>query len=317
MNTTQKYSPEVRERAVRLVFEHQAEHESQWAAIISIANKIGCTAETLRKWVRQAERDQGKRAGLTSSQRERLKQLERENLELKRANEILRKAAAFFAQAELERPTEVMMAFIDQHRSEYGVEPICRQFLISPSTYYQHKAREAEPGRLPPRVRRDAELSREIRRVWEENFQVYGARKVFGQLGREEITVARCRVERLMRRVGLQGVVRGSKHRTTISKDVADRPADLVKRQFIATRPNQLWVADFTYVGRWSGFVYVAFVIDVFARRIIGWRVARSMHTDLVLDALEGAVVSLRSHRGGASQRPRQGSISRFVTRSG
>jgi transposase-like protein len=127
MNTPQKYSPEVRERAVRLVFDHQAEDESQWGAIISIANKIGCTAQTLRKWVRQAERDQGKRAGLTSSQRERL--------ELKRANEILRKAAAFFAQAELERPTEVMMAFIDQHRAEYGVEPICRQLPISPSTY--------------------------------------------------------------------------------------------------------------------------------------------------------------------------------------
>jgi putative transposase len=182
-----------------------------------------------------------------------------------------------------------MMAFIDQHRSEYGVEPICRQLPISPSTYYQHKAREAEPERLPPRVRRDAELSREILRVWDENFQVYGARKVFGQLGREEITVARCTVERLMRRLGLQGVVRGRKCRTTVSKDGADRPADLVKRQFIATRPNQLWVADFTYV-TWSGFVYVAFVIDVFARRIIGWRVARSMHTDLVLDALEQAL---------------------------
>jgi putative transposase len=185
-----------------------------------------------------------------------------------------------------------MMAFIDQHRSEYGVEPICRQLPISPSTYYQHKAREAEPECLPPRVRRDAELSREIRRVYEENFQVYGARKVFGQLGREKITVARCRVERLMRSLGLQGVVRGSKRRTTISKDGADRPADLVKRQFIATRPNQLWVADFTYVATWSGFVYVAFVIDVFARRIIGWRVARSMHTDLVLDALEQALWS-------------------------
>jgi putative transposase len=185
-----------------------------------------------------------------------------------------------------------MMAFIDQHRSEYGVEPICRQLPISPSTYYQHKAREAEPERLPPRVRRDAELSREIRRVWEENFQVYGARKVFGQLGREKITVARCTVERLMRSLGLQGVVRGRKCRTTVSKDGVDRPADLVKRQFIATRPNQLWVADFTYVATWSGFVYVAFVIDVFARRIIGWRVARSMHTDLVLDALEQALWS-------------------------
>jgi putative transposase len=183
-----------------------------------------------------------------------------------------------------------MMEFIDQHRSEYGVEPICRQLPISPSTYYQHKGREAEPERLPPRVRRDAELSREIRRVWEENFQVYGARKVWRQLSREGASVARCTVERLMRRVGLQGVVRGRKCRTTVSKDVTDHPADLVKRQFIARRPNQLWVADFTYVATWAGFIYVAFVIDVFARRIIGWRVTRSMHTNLVLDALEQAL---------------------------
>ncbi len=183
-----------------------------------------------------------------------------------------------------------MVSFIDQYRTEYGVEPICAQLPIAPSTYYEHKAREAEPARLPPRIRRDADLTPEIRRIFEENFQVYGARKVWRQLGREDISVARCTVERLMRSLGLQGVVRGSKRRTTISKEAADRPADLVKRQFIATRPNQLWVADFTYVATWAGFVYVAFVIDVFARRIIGWRVARSMQTDLVLDALEQAL---------------------------
>jgi putative transposase len=298
MNTAQKYSPEVRERAVRMVFEHQGEYESQWAAIISIASKIGCTSETLRKWVRQAERDQGKRAGLTSSERERLKELEREVQELKRANEILRKAAAFFAQAELERPTEVMVSFIDQHRAEYGVEPICEQLPIAPSTYYEYKAREAEPERLPPRVRRDAEISHQIQRVWDENFQVYGARKIFRQLSRDGLAVARCRVERLMRRVGLQGVVRGSKRRTTISKQVADGPADLVNRRFAAIRPNELWVADFTYVATWAGFVYVAFVIDVFSRRIIGWRVAHSMRTDLVLDALEQALWARSGAKG-------------------
>jgi putative transposase len=191
-----------------------------------------------------------------------------------------------------------MISFIDQHRSQYGVEPICAQLPIAPSTYYGHKARAAEPELLPPRVRRDAELSPEIRRVYDENFRVYGARKVWRQLGREQITVARCTVERLMRSLGLQGVVRGKKCRTTISKDQASYPADRVKRQFTATRPNQLWVADFTYVATWSGFVYVAFVIDVFARRIIGWRVARSMQTDLVLDALEQALWSRSGAKG-------------------
>ena len=191
-----------------------------------------------------------------------------------------------------------MVAFINQYRGEYGVEPICAQLPIAPSTYYEHQARAAEPELLPPRLRRDAKLSSEIRRVYDENFQVYGARKVWRQLGREQITVARCTVERLMRSLGLQGVVRGKKCRTTIGKDQRAYPADRVKRQFTATRPNELWVADFTYVATWAGFVYVAFVIDVFARRIIGWRVARSMRTDLVLDALEQALWSRSDAKG-------------------
>jgi transposase InsO family protein len=192
----------------------------------------------------------------------------------------------------------MMVSFIDQHRAEYGVEPICAQLPIAPSTYYEHKARQAKPERLPPRVRRDAEISDEIRRVYDENFQAYGARKIWRQLGRERVAVARCTVERLMRRLGLQGVVRGAKRRTTISRDQPEYPADLVKRQFTAVRPNQLWVADFTYVATWAGFVYVALVIDVFSRRIIGWRVARSMHTDLVLDALEQSLWSRSGAKG-------------------
>jgi putative transposase len=183
-----------------------------------------------------------------------------------------------------------MIEFIDQHRAEYGIEPICEQLPIAPATYYELKAREAQPERQPPRVRKDAEVAGEIRRIWDENFQVYGARKVWRQLSREGIAVARCTVERLMRSLGLQGVVRGGKRRTTISRPQTDYPADLVKRQFSATRPNELWVADFTYVATWAGFVYVAFIIDVFSRRIIGWRVARSMRTELVLDALEQAL---------------------------
>jgi len=191
-----------------------------------------------------------------------------------------------------------MVSFIDAHRAACGVEPICAQLPIAPSQYYEHKAREAQPERLPPRLRRDRALGPEIRRVHEENFQVYGARKVWRQLGREGHAVARCTIERLMRGLGLQGVVRGRKCRTTISDDGAERPLDRVNRQFQAGRPNQLWVADFTYVATWTGFVYVAFVIDVFARRIIGWRVARSMHTDLVLDALEQALWSRSGIKG-------------------
>ena len=183
-----------------------------------------------------------------------------------------------------------MVAFIDAHRSEYGVEPICAELPIAPSQYYEHKARQGDPSRIPLRRQRDAELCSEIQRVHAENFQVYGARKVWRQLKREDIRVARCTVERLMRSQGLQGVVRGRKCRTTIADAAAERPLDRVNREFKATRPNQLWVADFTYVASWVGFVYVAFVIDVFARRIIGWRVARSMQTELVLDALEQAL---------------------------
>jgi putative transposase len=191
-----------------------------------------------------------------------------------------------------------MVSFIDAHRDEYGVESICEQLPIAPSLYYEHKARQADPMRLPPRLQRDAMLACEIRRVYEGNFHVYGARKVWRQLGREDIVVARCTVERLMRSLGLRGIVRGRKCRTTFADDSAERPLDLVKRQFQARRPNQLWVADFTYVATWAGFVYVAFVIDVFARRIIGWRVARSMHAELVLDALEQALWSRSGTQG-------------------
>jgi putative transposase len=183
-----------------------------------------------------------------------------------------------------------MASFVDEHRGVYGVEPICAVVPIAPSTYYERKAREADPERLPPRAKRDAALREQIRRVWQENFQVYGARKVWRQLQREGVAVARCTVARLMRGLGLAGAVRGRKFKTTIADDTAARPADLVERNFTATRPNQLWVADLTYVATWSGFAYVAFVIDAFARRIVGWRASRSLRTDLALDALEQAL---------------------------
>ena len=158
-----------------------------------------------------------------------------------------------------------MISFIDEHRTEYGVEPICQQLPIAPSTYYEQKAREDDPERLPDRTRRDSALEIVIQRVWEENFEVYGARKVWRQLNRECIEVARCTVERLMKRLGIQGVTRGAKCWTTVSDDTLARPVDLVNREFTATRPNQLWVADITFVATWLGFVYVAFIIDVFA----------------------------------------------------
>jgi len=184
-----------------------------------------------------------------------------------------------------------MVAFIDQHREMYGVEPICAVLPIAPSTYFRHKVHQHDPEQQPARARRDEELCAAIQRVWDANHQVYGPRKVWKQLRREGQRVARCTVERLMRKMGLRGVSRGRAWVITTRTDAAaNRPTDLVDRQFTATRPNQLWVADFTYVATWRGFVYVAFVIDVFARRIVGWRVSASLVTDFVLDALEQAI---------------------------
>jgi len=178
-----------------------------------------------------------------------------------------------------------MIAYIDRNRHRYGVEPICRMLPIAPSTYYQHTK-----GPRSARAVRDAQLKVEIRRVHGEHFGVYGARKVWRQLHREGIAVARCTVERLMGELGLEGVRRGKPRRTTTPDTSTTRPADLVERDFSATRPNQLWVADLTYVTTWSGFVYVALVIDAFSRFVVGWQASRSLRTDLALDALEMAI---------------------------
>jgi putative transposase len=183
-----------------------------------------------------------------------------------------------------------MKRFIDEHRHAYGVEPICRVLPMAPSTYYAYAAQRSNPTLRSKRAQRDEALGAQIRRVWEANFAVYGARKVWHQLKRERIVTARCTVERLMRRHGMRGVIRGKAVRTTIAAPALACPADRVNRQFRADRPDALWVSDFTYVSTWQGFVYVAFVIDVYARRIVGWRLSRSMHTDFVLDALEQAL---------------------------
>ena len=183
-----------------------------------------------------------------------------------------------------------MIGFIEENRAEIGVEPICRELPIAPSTFYDNLAKRADPERLSDRAKRDAELRPEIQRVFEENWRVYGVRKVWRQLGWEGFDVARCTVARLMKDMGLQGAIRGKLHRTTIPDKKAPCPLDRVNRQFRVPAPNQLWVSDFTYVATWQGFVYVAFVIDAFARRIVGWRVSRTAHAGFVLDALEQAV---------------------------
>ena len=183
-----------------------------------------------------------------------------------------------------------MIAFIDDHRQVYGVEPICKVLPIAPSTYHAHVARRADPGKSSMRAKRDIALKPEIARVFAENFEVYGVRKVWRQMVRERFDVARCTVERLMRGMGLAGVIRGKPVRTTVQDKAAPCPLDHVNRVFHAPAPNRLWLSDFTYVSTWTGFVYVAFVIDVYARRIVGWRASRTAHASFVLDALEQAL---------------------------
>ena len=190
-----------------------------------------------------------------------------------------------------------MIAFIDEHRATLGVEPICRLLQIAPSTYYAHVARRGDPAKCSPRMRRDAELSAAIKQVFEANFEVYGVRKIWRQLRREGVKVARCTVERLMRSLGIQGAVRGKAVKTTVGDRATPCPADRVNRQFQVPRPNVLWVSDFTYVSTWQGFAYTAFVIDAFARRIVGWRVSRTATAGFVLDALDQALHDRRPAR--------------------
>ncbi|WP_182436481.1 IS3 family transposase, partial [Escherichia coli] len=288
------FSPEVRQRAVRMVLESQGEYDSQWAAICSIAPKTGCTPETLRVWVRQYERDTGGGdGGLTTAERQRLKELERENRELHRSNNILRQASAYFCEGGVRPPLEKIMPLLDKLREQYGVGPVCSELHIAPSTYYHCQQQRHHPDKRCTRAQRDDWLKREIQRVYDENHQVYGVRKVWRQLLREGIRVARCTVARLMAVMGLAGVLRGKKVRTTVSRKTV-ATGDRVNRQFVAERPDQLWVADFTYVSTWQGFVYVAFIIDVFAGYIVGWRVSSSMETTFVLDALEQALWARR-----------------------
>ncbi|WP_413243739.1 IS3 family transposase [Salmonella enterica] len=294
MSKNTRFSPEVRQRAIRLVLESQDGYDSQWAALSSIAPKIGCTPETLRIWLRQYERDTGGGDGsLTTSERQRLKELERENRELRRSNDILRQASAYFCEGGVRPPLEKIAPLVDTLRDEHGVGPVCHELDIAPSSYYRYREHKHHPDRRSQRDRRDDQLKQEIQRVYEENFGVYGVRKVWRQLLREGVSVARCTIARLMKTMGLKGVLRGKKVRTTISRKT-HAAHDRVNRQFVAERPDQLWVADFTYAGTAQGFAYVAFIIDVFSGRIVGWRVSSSMETTFVLDALEQALWARR-----------------------
>ena len=306
--TRNRFSSEVRGRAVRMVLDHEGGHASRWAAVSSIAGKIGCTAQTLNEWVKRFERDSGVRGR---------PQRGRRAVESPGAGEPRPPAGQrdpaqgerLFCPGGARSPVQAMIAFIDDHREAHGVEPICKVLPIAPSTYYDHVARRRDPARLSARAKRDMALKVEVRRVFEENFRVYGVRKAWRQLQREGFDVARCTVERLMREMGLQGVIRGKPIRTTVSDKAAPCPLDKVNRQFHAPAPNRLWVSDFTYVATWAGFVYVAFVIDAYARRIVGWRVSRTAHSGFVLDALEQALHARRPvHRGGLIHHSDRGS---------
>lgn len=296
--TTNKFSPEVRARAVRMVLDHQGEYSSRWAAVSSIAAKIGCTAQTLHEWVKKAEVDDGSRPGLPSEVAEKMKVGAGEPGAPSGQRDTAQ-SVCIFRDGGARPPLEAMISFIDEHRSVFGVEPICRLLPIAPSTYYENVAKRLDVDRLSVRARSDIALKIEIRRVFEANFRVYGVRKVWRQLKREGFDIARCTVARLMRSMGLRGIIRGKPIRTTIPDKTAPSPLDRVNREFKAPAPNRLWVSDFTYVATWQGFVYVAFVIDAFARRIVGWRVSRTAHAGFVLDALEQALHERRPVHGG------------------
>ncbi|WP_411572779.1 IS3 family transposase [Streptomyces pluripotens] len=288
-----RYPLELRRRAVRMVAEVRDDYPNETAALQAVADKLDIgSRETLRNWVKQYEIDAGTRAGTTTEESAQLKALKKENAELKRANEIL-KAAAKFLRGRARPATHALVAFIDEHRDRFGgVEPICRTLTehdckIAPSTYYARKKRIQTPS---ARSVRDEELKMRIREVYTSNYRVYGARKIWRELNRQGHAVARCTVERLMRDLGIQGAVRGKRVITTIPGGQAERAPDLVDRDFVAAAPNRCWVADFTHVKTWAATVYVAFVVDTFSRRIVGWSAATVKETVFVLDALEMAV---------------------------
>ncbi|MEE8375621.1 MAG: IS3 family transposase [Acidimicrobiia bacterium] len=281
--TTRRYSLEFKERAVRMVRQLREETGERKGTVGRVADQLGCGVESLRSWVKQDEIDRGETGGVSSVETERIKELERENRELRRANAILRSASGFL-RGGARPPTEMMVTYIDTHRSEFGVEPICRVLQVAPSTYYAAKSR------LPSaRAIRDGLMMPILLALWIANFKVYGAHKLWKAARRGGHDIGRDQVARLMKTLGIEGVRRGRRIRTTRPDDQAARPGDLVGRDFTAAEPNRLWVTDLTFVPTWQGVAYVCFIVDAFSRMIVGWRVASNMRTVMVLDALEMA----------------------------
>ncbi|MFI6086299.1 IS3 family transposase [Streptomyces sp. NPDC051217] len=279
MPAPRKYPDELRERAVREV-------RATGRPIAHVAKDLGIHKEALRGWVRQAEADHGERDNrLTTAEHDELRQLRKEVAELRRANEILKAASVFFCPGDRPSPDEAEQVIDHLRANGLGVDPVCRVLELSPSTYFARKKRPKSARRL-----RDEQLMPVIEQVHAESGGTYGARRITRALRRKGVEVARCTVERLMAERGLEGVIRGRRRRTTIPEPSAPRPPDLVDRNFTAARPDQLWVADMTYVRTWSGWAYVAFVLDVYSRMIVGWQVADHMRTELPLDALEMAL---------------------------
>ncbi|MDZ7883689.1 MAG: IS3 family transposase [Mycobacterium sp.] len=286
--TTRRYSPEEKAAAVRMVRTLRAELGTSQGTVARVAHQLGYGVESVRSWVRQADIDEGLAAGVSTAESARLKELEQENRELKRANEILKRAASFF-RGGARPPAPQIVAFIDDNRQEFGVEPICTVLReagvsVALSTYYDTKARP--PSR---RACRDAVLGPALVKLWEDNYRVYGARKLWKAARRAGHDIGRDQVARLMRASGIHGVRRGKQVCTTKPDPAAARHPDLVKRQFVASSPNQLWVTDLTYVPTWSGVAYVCFIVDAYSRMIVGWRAASHMRTTMVLDAIEMA----------------------------
>nr|WP_203616461.1 IS3 family transposase [Streptomyces sp. SID13726] len=274
-----KYPDELRERAIREV-------RTTGRPVAHVAKDLGIHKEALRQWVRQAEADHGERDDrLTTAERDELRQLRKENAELKRANEILKAASVFFCPGDRPSPDEAEQVIDHLRQMDLGVDPVCRVLELSPSTYFARKKRPKSARRL-----RDEQLMPMIEEIHAQSGGTYGARRITRALRRKAVDVARCTVERLMAELDLEGVVRGQRRRTTIPELSAPRPPDLVDRDFTASQPDQLWVADMTYVRTWSGWAYVAFVLDVFSRMIVGWQIANHMRTELPLDALEMAL---------------------------
>ncbi|WP_148575820.1 IS3 family transposase [Nocardioides caldifontis] len=291
MAAPRKYPEELRERAIEMAVSLRRDPATRSGALRRVGDQLGINPETLRNWVQQAEIDAGERAGTTTAEAKRIADLEREVKELRRANDILKTASAFFAgggaRPQDQVSTAVVVDYIDEHRAQHGVEPICEVLTeagmqIAPSTYYAAKKR-------PPSARSvsDAATTEVLTQVHAENYGVYGVRKMHAELNRQGHQVARCTVPRLMRTAGLRGISRAKGPRTTIPGTGPDTRPDLVQRAFTATAPDHLWVADITYCRTFAGWVYAAFVIDVFSRRVVGWQLAKNLRTDLALDALE------------------------------